>query len=84
MRARLAHRGLVVSGKRVPRLMRQEGLLAPRRLGPPNSDPAHAGRIIADRPDVMWGTDATRSERIGASAKATRLGQREVGADSHR
>ena len=40
--------------------MRQHGLLAPRRLGPPNGDPAHAGRIITDRPDVMWGTDATR------------------------
>ena len=40
--------------------MRQHGLLAPRRLGPPNGDPAHAGTIITDRPDVMWGTDATR------------------------
>jgi transposase InsO family protein len=60
VRARLAHRGLAASGKRVLRLMRQHGLLAPRRLGPPNGDPAHAGRIITDRPDVMWGTDATR------------------------
>jgi putative transposase len=60
IRARLAHRGLPVSGKRVLRLMRQRGLLAPRRLGPPNGDPAHAGQIITDRADVMWGTDATR------------------------
>jgi putative transposase len=60
IRARLAHRGLAVSGKRVLRLMRQHSLLAPRRLGPPNGDPAHAGRIITDRADVMWGTDATR------------------------
>jgi putative transposase len=60
IRARLAHQGLTVSGKRVLRLMRQHGLLAPRRLGPPNGDPAHAGTIITDRPDVMWGTDATR------------------------
>ena len=36
IRARLAHRGLPVSGKRVLRLMRQHGLLAPGRLGPPN------------------------------------------------
>src|SRR5438094_8501797 len=36
VRARLAHRGLAVSGKRVLRLMRQHQLLAPRRLGPPN------------------------------------------------
>jgi hypothetical protein len=40
--------------------MRQHSLLAPRRLGPPNGDPAHTGRIITDRPDAMWGTDATR------------------------
>jgi putative transposase len=60
IRARLAHRGLSVSGKRVLRLMRQHGLLAPRRLGPPNGDPAHTGTIITDRPDVMWGPDATR------------------------
>jgi putative transposase len=67
IRARLAHHGLAVSGKRVLRLMRQHGLLAPRRLGPPNGDPAHAGTIIADRPDVMCGTDTTRfyTEREG-------------------
>src|SRR5262245_30954909 len=60
VRARLAHRGYAVSGKRVLRLMRAHGLLAPRRLGPPNGNPAHDGTIITDRPDVMWGTDATR------------------------
>ncbi len=60
VRARLAQRGLAVGGKRVLRLMRQHGLLAPRRLGPPNGNPAHDGTIITDRPDVMWGTDATR------------------------
>jgi len=60
VRARLAHQGLAVSGKRVLRLLRQHTLLAPRRLGPPNGNPAHDGTIITDRPDVMWGTDATR------------------------
>jgi transposase InsO family protein len=60
VRARLAHCGLAVGGKRVLRLMRRHGLLAPRRLGPPNGNPAHDGTIITDRPDVMWGTDATR------------------------
>ena len=45
VRARLAHRGLAVSGKRVLRLMRPHQLLAPRRRGPPNGDPAHAGTI---------------------------------------
>ncbi len=60
VRARLAHRGLQLGGKRVLRLMRRHGLLAPRRLGPPNGDPAHAGTITTTRPDEMWGTDATR------------------------
>src|SRR5262245_17152820 len=60
VRARLAHRGLAVGGKRVLRLMRAHQLLAPRRLGPPNGDPAHAGTITTTRPDEMWGTDTTR------------------------
>ena len=59
VRARLAHRGLALGGKRVLRLMRVHHLLAPRRLGPPNGDPAHAGTITTTRPDEMWGTDAT-------------------------
>jgi len=53
-----------VSGKRVLRLMRTHGLLAPRRLcagfGPPNGNPARDGKIITDRPGVMWGTDGSR------------------------
>lgn len=60
VRARLAHNGLCVGGKRVLRLMRQHQLLAPRRLGRPNGNPAHDGCIVTDRPNVMWGTDATR------------------------
>lgn len=60
VRARLAHRGLAVGGKRVLRLMRIHGLLAPRRLGPPNGNPAHDGTIVMNRPDAMWGTDATK------------------------
>ena len=60
VRARLAHRGLRVGGKRVLRLMRAHGLLAPRRLGHPHGDPAHAGPIATDRPDGMGGTAATR------------------------
>jgi len=60
VRARLAHRGIRVGGKRVLRLMRAHRLLAPRRLGPPNGNPAHDGTIITARPEEMWGTDATR------------------------
>jgi putative transposase len=67
VRARLAHRGVALSGKRVLRLMRQHQLLAPRRLGPPNGNPAHDGTITTERPNEMWGTDATRfyTERDG-------------------
>ena len=60
VRARLAHRGYAASGERVLRLMRPHSLLAPRRLGPPNGDPAHDGTITTERPDVMWRTDGTR------------------------
>jgi hypothetical protein len=60
VRARLAHRGFPISGPRVLRLMRQHQLLAPRRLGPPNGNPAHDGQITTDAPDIMWDTDATR------------------------
>ena len=60
VRARLAHQGIAVSGKRLLRLLRQPDRLAPRRLGPPNGNPAHDGTILTDRPDVLWGTDATR------------------------
>src|SRR5207249_8284242 len=75
VRARLGHRGLHLGGKRVLRLMRAHGLLAPRRLGPPNGNPAHDGTIITDRPDVMWGTDATRStpNRTAGAGSSARL-----------
>jgi len=57
--ARLRAQGVRTSKARCLRLMREAGLLAPGRarrvLGPRN----HDGTIITDRPDVMWGTDAT-------------------------
>src|ERR671926_1789928 len=39
--------------------MREAGLLAPTRLGHPHGSTAHDGTIIPDRPDAMWGADAT-------------------------
>jgi len=60
VRARLAHRGLAVGGKRVLRLMRQPHLLAPRSLGLANGNPAHDGTLATDRPDAMQGTAATQ------------------------
>jgi transposase InsO family protein len=48
-----------VGRKRVLRLMRQAGLLAPQRSKRRRKPRAHDGTIIPDAPDVMWGTDAT-------------------------
>jgi transposase InsO family protein len=39
--------------------MREHGLQAPQRVGHPHGPKAHDGTIITDRPDKMWGTDAT-------------------------
>ena len=69
VRARLAHRGLHLGGKRVLRLLQVHGLLAPRRLGPPNGDPAHAGTVTTNRPDEMW-RQRTRAESRGTGRRA--------------
>lgn len=57
--ARLRFKGIRTSQKRVLRLMRENGLLAPpkphRVLGPRS----HDGTITTDAPNLMWGTDAT-------------------------
>jgi transposase InsO family protein len=45
--------------RRVLRLMREAGLLSPTRLGNAHGPRAHDGTIMAERPDVRWGTDAT-------------------------
>ena len=57
--ARLRLAGIRTSQGRVLRLMRAAGLLAPTRVGQPHGPKAHEGTIIPDRPDAMWGTDAT-------------------------
>ena len=36
------------------------GLLAPVRRGHPRGDRSHSGRIRTERPDELWGTDASR------------------------
>jgi putative transposase len=57
--ARLRGAGIRTSKGRVLRLLRAAGLLAPTRVGHPHGPKAHDGTIIPDRPDAMWGTDAT-------------------------
>jgi transposase InsO family protein len=59
--ARLRLAGIRTSKGRVLRLLREAGLLAPTRVGHAHGPKAHDGTIIPDRPDAMWGTDATAS-----------------------
>ena len=56
-RLRLA--GVRTSKGRVLRLMRAAGLLAPTRVGCRPGSRNHDGTITTDRPDELWGTDAT-------------------------
>jgi len=58
--ARLRHAGIRTSARRVRRLMRRHGLLAPHRVGRPEQR-AHDGTITTTAVDVMWGTDMTET-----------------------
>jgi putative transposase len=57
--ARLRFEGIRTSRRRVLRLMRAHGLLAPQRAGRPRGPKAHDGTITTDQVDRMWGTDLT-------------------------
>ena len=57
--ARLRFAGIRTSRRRVLRLMRAHGLLAPQRAGRPRGPKAHDGTITTERVDLMWGTDLT-------------------------
>jgi putative transposase len=57
--ARLRVAGIRTSLRRVLRLMRQNDLLAPGRVGSPRGPRNHDGTIIPDTVDTMWGTDLT-------------------------
>jgi putative transposase len=57
--ARLRFAGTRTSLRRVLRLMRQNNLLAPTRVGSPRGPRNHDGTIIPDTVDAMWGTDLT-------------------------
>ena len=60
VRARLRAKRIRVGKNRVLRLMRENGLLAPVRFRHERGDRSHSGRITTDKPDELWGTDATR------------------------
>jgi putative transposase len=57
--ARLRAAGTRTSPRRVLRLMRENGLLAPTRVGSARGPRAHDGTIIPETVDAMWGTDLT-------------------------
>jgi HTH-like domain len=57
--ARLRHAGTRTSLRRVLRLMRENDLLAPSRVGSARGPRAHDGTIIPETVDTMWGTDLT-------------------------
>jgi putative transposase len=57
--ARLRLAGVRSSKRRVLRLMRENDLLAPSRVGSPRGPRSHDGTIIPETVDTMWGTDLT-------------------------
>ena len=59
MWARLRVCEVRVSMRHVPRLMRDNHLLAPQRQPQPVEPKRHDGTILAERPNPMWGIDAT-------------------------
>src|SRR5437762_3186438 len=65
--ARLRYAGTRSSLRRVLRLMRQNNLLAPARIGSPRGPRNHDGTIIPDTVNVMWGTDLTTTITGGLS-----------------
>ncbi len=56
--ARLRFAGVRASPRRVRRVMGENGLLAPHRVGRTETKP-HDGTIITDKVNEMWGTDMT-------------------------
>ena len=62
--ARLRWAGVRTSRRRVLRLMGENGLLAPQRVGHRHGPAAHDGVIITERPDEMWGTDQTSTVTV--------------------
>lgn len=58
--ARLRFRGLRTAARRVRRIMKEHGLLAPHRPASRPTNP-HEGTIVTERVDQVWGTDMTET-----------------------
>lgn len=65
--ARLRVQDVRTSKPRVLRLMRENQLLAPQRQLAPVVEKSHAGSIVTDEPNRMWGTDATATVTLADS-----------------
>ena len=61
--ARLRFAGVRASPRRVRRVMGENGLLAPHRVGRAESKP-HDGTIVTNKVNEMWGTDMTQTITI--------------------
>ena len=82
--ARLRFAGVRASPRRVRRVMRENGLLAPHRVGRTEAKP-HDGTIITDKVNEMWGTDMTQTITIreGTGQCLRRRGTRQFGSRRH-
>ena len=72
--ARLRAQGIRTSKPRVLRLMRQADLLAPSRVPRVVGPRVHDGTIITERPNQMWGTDATSTVTVADGAVTVFIG----------
>src|ERR1700731_1465429 len=80
--ARLRFAGVRASPRRVRRVMRENGLLAPHRVGRTEAKP-HDGTIITDKVNEMWGTDMTQTITIREGRANCRRGTRQLGSHRH-
>jgi putative transposase len=72
--ARLRMQGIRTSKPRVLRLMRKAGLLAPSRVPRVVGPRVHDGTITTERPNQMWGTDATSTVTVEDGAVTVFIG----------
>ena len=72
--ARLRAQGIRTSKLRVLRLMRQAHLLAPSRVPRVVGPRVHDGTITTERPNQMWGTDATSTVTVQDGAVTVFIG----------
>jgi putative transposase len=66
--ARLRMAGIRTSKARVMRLMRENGLQAPVRVGKPRGPRNHDGKIVTERVNEMWATDMTSTITLEGQA----------------